>query len=90
MENLTNFIQILNEQELRRAEQFYPNSLAKGLVDEYKAIPGRKYIKIVSTGEKWGGQTSAKYFVAPDGNIHKAASWKAASKTIVGNVNDFK
>ncbi|MCP4520970.1 MAG: hypothetical protein GY827_04630 [Cytophagales bacterium] len=87
---INNFLQALNQDNLQRMERSFPTSVERGWVDEYKAIPGRTNIKIVMCGKHYGGQTSAKYFVKPDGKIYKAASWKAPSKTVVGELKDFR
>lgn len=47
--------------------------------------PGRKYIKIVDNSN---GSASVYCFLDFDGNIFKAASWKAPAKHIRGSVFD--
>jgi N-acetyl-anhydromuramyl-L-alanine amidase AmpD len=47
--------------------------------------PGRKYIKIVDNSH---GSASVYCFLDFDGNIFKAASWKAPAKHIRGSVFD--
>lgn len=47
--------------------------------------PGRKYIKIVDNSN---GSASVYGFIDFDGNIFKAASWKAPAKGIRGSVFD--
>lgn len=47
--------------------------------------PGRKYIKLV---EDTFGSRSVYCFLDYDGNIYKAASWKAPAKHVRGTVFD--
>lgn len=49
------------------------------------AEPGRKYIKLV---EERFGSRSVYCFLDYDGNIYKAASWKAPAKHVRGSVFD--
>lgn len=49
------------------------------------AEPGRKYIKIVV---ELSGSRSVYCFFDYDGNIYKAASWKAPAKHVRGSVFD--
>lgn len=51
----------------------------------FSAEPGRKYIKII---QSFAGSRSVYAFIDFDGNIYKAASWKAPAKHIRGSVFD--
>lgn len=83
---VADFLKQLNIDEVAYMNRNFKKSVANGWIDEFIAKPGRKNIKIVKSGEAWGGQCSAKFFIKPDGTILKAASWKAPSKTIVGKI----
>jgi len=57
----------------------------RGTKVKLTAEPGRKYIKIV---EETYGQRSVYCFIDQNGNIYKAASWKAPAKHVRGSVFD--
>jgi hypothetical protein len=69
----------INEQLNAYEEKHYPSSQSRDILT---AEVGRKYIKLVSNRHG----RSVYCFIDLNGNIYKAASWKAPAKHIRGSV----
>ena len=54
---------------------------------EFHLERGKKFIRVVVTNY---GQRSVHCFLDNEGNIYKAAGWKAPAKGIRGNINNDK
>jgi len=76
------YLKALTEAHNKEYDRLYPNLE----YPEFTAKYGKKYIKILRTR----GQEMVHCFLDFDGNIYKAASWKAPAKGIRGNVNNEK
>lgn len=80
---LDDMLQFLNETMYEKDKKDLPGLCKDGPYRVVTAEPGRKYIKLVVVS---GGQTSVYCFLDMEGNIYKAASWKAPAKYIRGSV----
>jgi len=72
---------------MKTAQEFVDHMNANHTKDGYAQFSidpnGRKYTRIVAT---YGGQRSVYCFIDAEGNIYKAAGWKAPAKGIRANL----
>ena len=83
--HLNDFLAALNKWIGDYEEKTFPNLALAGGRTQIIAEPGRKYIKLVSTG-RCGD--SVYCFLDRSGNIYKSASWRTPAKHIRGSVFD--
>lgn len=82
---LNDMLQFLNKTMYQSDKKDLPGLCKNGPYRVVTAEPGRKYIKLVVAS---GGQRSVYCFLDMEGNIYKAATWKAPAKHIRGSVFD--
>ena len=63
--------------------RFHPNGVGKAYAPEFSIEEGRKYLKVIMVA---AGSKSVHAFVDRDGNVYKAASYKAPAKGIRYNL----
>jgi len=80
---LDDMLQFLNDTMYEADKKDFPGLTKDGPYRHVSAEPGRKYIKLVVAS---GGQRSVYCFLDMEGNIYKAATWKAPAKYIRGSV----
>ncbi|HLO91593.1 MAG TPA: hypothetical protein VK172_10560 [Lentimicrobium sp.] len=74
--------------EVRQAqEEVYRRNYPNLPVPTYKLMKGSKFIKVIETDM---GSERVHCFIDYEGNLYKAASWKAPAKGIRGNINNEK
>lgn len=74
---LNDFIEFINSK--LKQEKFFDHTQISSEI-------GKKYIKIIKT--EYGNQRSVYFFLDMEGNIFKAASWKAPAKHKRGSIFD--
>ncbi len=82
---LDEVLKFLNAKMYENDKKDLPGLCKDGPYRVVTAEPGRKYIKLVVVS---GGQRSVYCFLDMEGNIYKAASWRAPAKYIRGSVFD--
>jgi len=80
---LDDMLQFLNDTMFETDKKDLPGLCKDGPYRHVYAEPGRKYIKLVVAS---GDQRSVYCFLDMEGNIYKAATWKAPAKYIRGSV----
>jgi hypothetical protein len=82
---LDSMLKFLNTKMYEQDKKDLPGLCKDGPYRVVTAEPGRKYIKLVVASS---GSRSVYCFIDMEGNIYKAASWKAPAKHIRGSVFD--
>lgn len=83
--SLNEFVRELNVKVSEYYQRTSPILCEGGPYVTIIAEPGRKYVKLVSVGRS---QRSVYCFLDMNGNIFKAATWKAPAKHIRGSIFD--
>ena len=82
---LDSMLKFLNDEMCEKDKKDLPGLCKDGPYRVVTAEPGRKYIKLVVAS---GVSRSVYCFLDMDGNIYKAATWKAPAKHVRGSVFD--
>jgi hypothetical protein len=87
---LEQFVAFLNERLYEETKTRHPILCKDGPYEIATAEPGKKYIKIWVTKQSATSnyQKSIYCFLDFDGNIYKAATWRAPAKHIRGSIFD--
>ena len=77
-EALSNFVSVVQQMQ----DDHYQKNLSNLPIPKIRAEHGKRYVKII----KAGSQNTVYCFIDKNGDILKAASWRAPAKGVRGNI----